>query len=257
MNKQEYIDRLREHLTGTTKTKKHSSYQILPERLRALIGATDLEIHSKYEHERLDYMRSKVNFKTKTVLDIGCNTGFFLFEIVALGAKQAIGYEGGKVHFAFVDTAVKALGEEDKISVYERYYDFTTSNEKHDVALLLNVVHHTGDDYGNSALAMAEAKSSMINQIKSMAKHAETLIFQMGFNWKGDITKCLFDKGSKAEMIDFIAEGTKGTWHIEHVGIAQRDEHGVVYHDMNPGNIDRDDSLGEFLNRPIFILTKA
>lgn len=39
------------------------------------------------------------------------------------------------------------------------------------------------------------------------------------------------------------------------VGIAQRSEGGLIeYIELNDENIKRDDSLGEFLNRPIFVL---
>jgi hypothetical protein len=95
----------------------------------------------------------------------------------------------------------------------------------------------------------------MLDNINKLESRCDKLIFQMGFNWKGDIKQCLFSNGTKKEMIDFIKKGTENYWNIESIGIAQVDSNGsIVYEDLNENNIKRDDTLGEFLNRPIFIL---
>lgn len=115
-------------------------------------------------------------------------------------------------------------------------------------------MHHLGDDYGGERLTMVQAKSNMLDQLNSMRKKTDILVFQMGFNWKGDINQCLFDNGTKAEMIEFIKNGTKYFWDIIEIGIVEGSKQNAEYCDLHKENIERKDSLGEFLNRPLFIL---
>ena len=55
-------------------------------------------------------------------------------------------------------------------------------------------------------------------------------------------------------MIDYIKDGTQGKWKIVNIGVAVAQEGHIVYMELDDENIIRNDSLGEFLNRPIFIL---
>jgi SAM-dependent methyltransferase len=185
-------------------------------------------------------------------LDIGCNTGYFLFELIERGVKFATGYEGGKFHAKFCQEAISLL-EINNARIINEYYNFH-EEEHFDIALLLNVLHHVGDDYGDTGLSMKNAKKAIIEQLNSLSNHADFVVFQLGFNWKGDITKCLFENGTKKEMIDFITNGIKNHYDILSIGIAQKKNGIVYYEDVNEENIKRDDSLGEFLNRPLFIL---
>lgn len=247
-------ERLRTLLRQTTATRKHSAYQILPTRLARYIGQHDAHMKPKYEAERLAYIASNVDLNGKTALDIGSNTGYFAFELLDSGCDKVTAFEGGEIHGEFLQLAAEALDEEDRISVHHEYFDFHHALIKHDIALLLNVVHHVGDDYGGFTDNMEHAKSLMLDQINSMVNYSDILIFQMGFNWKGDVARCLFQNGTKTEMIDFVSNGTKDKWKIEHVGIAERHPEGIRYAGINETNICRDDSLGEFLNRPIFLM---
>ena len=58
----------------------------------------------------------------------------------------------------------------------------------------------------------------------------------------------------KEEMVEFIKEGTKECWEIVDVGVAERISDDINYVDLNDYNRQRMDEIGEFLNRPIFIL---
>ncbi len=234
---------------------KHSNYQILPGRLRTLLGQTDVITRTRHEQERLDYICQKIGFSDKTVLDIGGNTGFFVFELLDAGAKHMTHYEGEKAHSDFVNLAAKALDLSQKVRTINSYFAFDGSYaEQFDVVLLFNVLHHIGDDYGDKNANIEEAKKACILQLNSLAGNTEKLVFQLGFNWQGNVSKGLFAGGTKQEMIDFVRKGIDGYWSIESIGVAVRIDGKVAYKDLNDNNIERDNSLGEFLNRPIFIL---
>lgn len=237
---------------------KHSNYQILPSRLRSVINATDLlKIKSRYEAERLRYILDNVNVEDSYVLDIGGNTGYFTFEMLENKARKVYYYEGNSAHAEFVKIASKILELEDKIEIHNCYFDFGAAKElerRYDITLLLNVLHHIGDDYGDTSMTMKEAKELMIEQLNCLAGITEVLILQLGFNWKGDRTKCLFEKGTKEEMTSFVSEGTRNRWVIDKIGVAESQNGMIKYCDLNAGNCKRNDELGEFLNRPIFIM---
>lgn len=234
---------------------KHSNYQILPKQLEKLISQGDIDVKSRYEAERMKYFKNNVNFNNKTVLDIGGNSGYFTFESLDAGAKSVYYVEGNKEHAEFVNYASDLLGLQSKIKVTNQYYQFINSEEKYDIVLLLNVLHHLGDDYGDKDTSLDNAKLKMIDQLNTMADKCDIMIFQLGFNWHGNPQTCLFTKGLKKELIDFVKKGIEGFWEVEKIGIAEKTkEGGVHFYDLNEENIKRDDTLGEFLNRPIFIL---
>lgn len=231
---------------------KHSNYQTLNEEIQNVLEADISEIGSKYERQRLDYILDHISMKGKSVLDIGGNTGYFSFESVKAGCSFVDYYEGNKVHAEFVNIA-KGIYEPSKVYVYPEYFNFGEEHRVYDLILCLNVLHHLGDDFG-SAGSMDEAKQLIKKAIRDMSHYGKTMVFQMGFNWKGDREHCLFDDGLKEEMEAFIADAAKGCWEIVNTGIAVKNGDNVVYCEKNDENNIRNDKLGEFLNRPIFIM---
>lgn len=246
---------LRSILDKQNSSEKHIGYHLIPEALDSLLDNPEQRNrHRFYENERLDFILNRVGFAQKTVTDIGCNTGYLLFSLLQRGAAKAIGYEGKPSCANFLRQAIDCLDLNSDFSFHDRYFDFSIDDYSSDITLLLNVLHHTGDDYGNRESSLETAKTEMIEQLNSLSTKTRTLVLQLGFNWKGNINKCLFPHGTKAEMIEFISSGSKDFWDISSIGIAQREENRIVYQEPNTTNILRNDSLGEFLNRPIFIL---
>jgi hypothetical protein len=85
-----------------SKTSKHSNYQILPDRLKKIIGSNEIQTKTRYEKERLDYILEHLPVRNTKVPDIGGNTGYFTFEMLEAGASHAYYYEGNPDHAEFV-----------------------------------------------------------------------------------------------------------------------------------------------------------
>ena len=237
------------------RTSNHSNYQELARPLRAIIQQESLKINPRYDTERLDFILPRCSVSRKVVADIGGNTGFFSLECAAYGASTVLYFEGNKVHSEFVREAVHVLNLDKVVEVFTKYIHFRDDFNCHaDVCFLLNVLHHIGDDYGDSAISRDEAKKEVLDSLSYMSRKAKMLIFQLGFNWKGDRNLPLFEHGTKADLIDFIHKGTVDDWEILNIGIAQRSEISVEYQELNETNTKRDDLQGEFLNRPLFVM---
>jgi SAM-dependent methyltransferase len=237
---------------------KHSNYQVLTKKLREKIGNIDYNVKNTYEYERLEYILENLDVKNTSILDIGGNSGFFTFEMIDNGAKFVHYYEGNKIHAEFVKLASEVLNVDDKIKINNKYFSFDEKDKlqenNYDIVFLLNVLHHIGDDYGDVGISKDIAKKAIISQLNSLSKITDILIFQLGFNWKGDRNIGLFENGTKKELIDYIVNGTKDNWEISQIGIAQLVQQKIKYYDLSDNNIERNDKLGEFLNRPIFIM---
>lgn len=234
---------------------KHSNYQSLSSQQKTIFHEDNIVINSRYEAERLKFIVNNLDFTNLKVVDIGANTGFFTFELLNFGAKSIVAVEGNLEHSEFIDLSAKYLNES-RVEVMNRYFNFhDEDNPTGDVALLLNVLHHAGDDYkANKISNIDNAKVEIIETLQFLSNKFKYMIFQLGFNWCGDITKPLFNNGTKEEMIDYISSGVENFFNISNIGVAERQEDKVVYNKLNSSNILRDDSLGEFLNRPIFIM---
>ncbi|WP_339616434.1 hypothetical protein [uncultured Gilvimarinus sp.] len=237
-------------------TSKHSHYQLLATPLRKIISADPEKKNSKWEDERLSFIMRHLPCKDASIADIGGNTGYFTLELIHRGAKNALFIEGNKTHSDFVREAVSILNLQDKIKTHSSYMIFKDDITLIDVdiTLVLNVLHHIGDDYGDSSLSISEAKASILHSLLNLSYRTKYLVLQLGFNWKGDINFPLFDGGSKKEQIDFIENGVNDFWTIEKVGVAETTDGKVFYNQAGANNIQRNDSLGEFLNRPLFIM---
>lgn len=256
MDREEKLSRLKDLYK---KSSKHSQYQSLPENLKKLLP--DIITATKWEKERLDYISQVLDITDKRILDIGGNTGYFSFEAIERGAKFVDYYEGNKIHADFVKLAAEVL-EIRNLNIYPDYYLFGEDKKipalqtKYDIILCLNVVHHLGNDYGE-AFDTNAARKKMLACVNSLSETTTWLVFQMGFNWCGNKEKPLFPNGLKNEMEQFIRQGTNGKFCIVKTGVPVRRGNAIVYEDKNTENYARNDSLGEFLNRPLFIMKAA
>lgn len=238
-------------------TSKHSNYQKLAPGLAELISDDELNIHSRHEAARWAYMSHWISFDNKTIVDVGGNTGFFSFSALEAGAASVRYFEGNQSHAKFVSLASQLSKYNGRIDVNNYYIDLENEELKKpvDIILLLNVLHHIGDDYGDRDSNAQLALQHITNVLSRLAKQTSILIFQLGFNWKGDVDQPLFKHGTKAEMIQFIKASAMDQWDILSIGVAVKNNR-VIYTELDESNINRVDELGEFLNRPIFILKR-
>lgn len=233
---------------------KHSNYQILPPLLDGLISNSELKTFSRFERERFEVIEKHIMLKDKRILDIGGNTGYFSFEALRKGARVSY-WEGNQQHAKFVASAAALLGQESAITINNQYYLFDEVGAKrYDTVFLLNVLHHIGDDYGNTALSKEKAKESIVYSLRSISQVTNTVVLQLGFNWKGNRNLSLFQSGTKIEMIEFLKSELADLFEFEYIYVAEIFRDGVIYKPVNEANIERRDDLGEFLNRPILIM---
>ena len=240
---------------------KHSQYQKLPKIAEQYSVTQDYGSNyiNRYEQERLNAICRAIDFsKVKKVLDIGGNTGYFSFELASRYPElSSLVVEGNEDHVGFIRLLAKISGL--KVRAVNRYFEFNSINSNlfpADVTLLFNVIHHLGDDFGDKNLTVEDAKLRMLDCINYLSGNTNLLVLQFGYCWKGTRDYGLFKNGTKKEMIDFIKSGTEGYWDIVGIYVAEKDVEleDITYSKLNDKNIKRDDSIGEFCNRPIFIL---
>src|SRR3954469_10395304 len=79
----------------------------------------------------------------KSVLDVGCYYGYFLQEAIRRGATRAVGIEADPERFRISSTLASLWNG--KIEIHEGLLEEVELNEKFDVVIFLNVLHHVKD----------------------------------------------------------------------------------------------------------------
>lgn len=231
---------------------KHSDYQLLHPSIADALQLSYTPA-GKNESKRQLYMQTHQPLENLRILDIGANTGYFSFAALESKAKSVVCIEGNKEHADFIQAAADVVLTSESIEVRNEYYNFKGEiDEKFDLILCLNVLHHLGDDFGEPSLTRESAKHEMISALNALSYRTNMLWFQLGFNWKGNRNSPLFKNGTKSELINFVSDNTKDHWIIRKVAVVDPDSY--EYLDTTPDLLQRFDELGEFLNRPIFLM---
>jgi len=235
---------------------KHSGYQILADRLRELLPQERIVVRSRQERERLQFIATTLELAGKRVLDIGANAGFFTFEALAAGAREVVAYEGNPALAEFVRVAAEVLAVGDKVDVRNAYLDplHVDALGRFDVTFLMNVLHHMGDDFGIEPADIGGVRASIAESIRRMAGVTRHLVLQLGYCWKGNRELPLLDHGTKQDQMELVSAASAGCWKVVATGIPEPTPEGIAYRPVSSENCIRRDAMGEFLNRPLFVL---
>jgi SAM-dependent methyltransferase len=210
----------------------------------------------KYESLRWEYMAARFDFMGKSVLDIGANTGFFSLAALERGATEVHAYESNRLHAEFMREVSTLLGLNHLLTVNNNYFEFERQQTLGvDIILCLNVLHHLGDDFNASFNTLCTAKRNMGLKLRQLAKQTMYCWIQLGFNWKGDRHSPLFDNGLKTNIVDFVSENCERYWVIEDVALY--DPLSMCYKTACNELFERFEDVGEFLNRPLFLLKSS
>jgi SAM-dependent methyltransferase len=233
---------------------KHSAYQQVHPRVRPLLaGPVDAGL-GKLEPQRARLFAAVLPLRGARVLDIGANTGYFGFAALEAGAAQVTCVEGNAEHARFMRDAASQLGLQERVQVESRYFAFGDDAlaGPYDVGLCLNVLHHLGDDFGDRALTLDAARHRIAQCLDALATRVRVLALQIGFNWKGDRTRPLFAGGEKRALAAFVEQAAAAGWVIEGTWVADPATREFV--PLGTELLPRNDTVGEFMNRPLFVL---
>jgi tRNA (mo5U34)-methyltransferase len=79
----------------------------------------------------------------KTVLDIGCNAGFYSMEMAKRGAARVVGIDSDPRYLAQAQLAAETLGFADRIELRQLdVYDVGALGERFDVVVFMGVLYH-------------------------------------------------------------------------------------------------------------------
>ena len=233
---------------------KHSHYQeIHPVVASKLAIPKEYQPRKLLEKERESFLNKHVNFNERIVCDIGANTGYFSIAALESGAAKVDAYEGNSQHADFIRKCSSLLGLTEKLCVEDRYVEFDPYDIPHyDVTICFNVLHHIGDDFRNEVQAV-EATQAMGRALRNIVINSKTVIFQMGYNWKGNPSLPLTQSGTKQDIIDIVHESLAGI-EVDIITGCFTPESGS-YEIAHGANLMRRNELGEFRNRPLFVIT--
>lgn len=222
--------------------------------LSELEGYKEVDVFhaNTYDEERAKFIFNNLNFNNLKVLDIGANIGYFTFSSLFAGAANITAIESDKIDSKLIKLEAKLLECDTTINVIDTPFDFSIKQpKKYDVILCLNVLHHVGRYFDSANLNLNDSKNKIIEYLNLLSYSTKYCWFQMGFNWKGDEKSPLFDNGLKSELIDFLNKNINNYWEIKKIAIL--DDNTLQYDSENP-KMERINKLGEFGNRPLFLL---
>jgi tRNA (mo5U34)-methyltransferase len=79
----------------------------------------------------------------RTVLDIGCNAGFYTMEMARRGADRVVGIDSDPRYLAQAALAAEALGFVDRIELRQLdVYDVAALGERFDLVIFMGVLYH-------------------------------------------------------------------------------------------------------------------
>ncbi|MGC3983327.1 MAG: class I SAM-dependent methyltransferase [Pseudorhodoferax sp.] len=203
------------HSTG-----KHGVYQQLPAFLVRDFGVTaPVDERWRGDRTRLDYLRTRIDFHGLRVVDIGANTGFFSLTLAHDDAAQVTAVEPDPANSAFLRAVAQHYGlGQMQTSSTPVTLDTVAALPASDLVLLLNVLHHAGDDFDRRHVPEPGALAAyMTEYLSRLARTTERMVFQLGYNWCGNKATPVFPGVREPyAMLDYLEPVMQGAgWVIE------------------------------------------
>lgn len=235
-------------------TSKHGQYQTLPDRLAEVLGV-QFDVNEDWRGDRPRYPVIKEYVEAnscESLIDIGANTGFFALSLAAdLPGLKVTACELNKTHAKIIELLAE-VGNYD-IPVTDRAADLENANKfgTFDCALHLNILHHAGQDFDAVHVPrLNDFESYAIEYLRSFRYTAKRMVFQMGYNWKGDKQHPIVARNDQAGKVRLTQRLMKSSgWVIERVAFAIKGKTSIVYESFDPNELPVSDiELQEWLN---------
>lgn len=248
---------------------KHSSYQPLPTFVAEQLGF-DVPVNPRWraDHGRLDYLKAHFDFSGQRVLDVGANSGLFTATLAhAYPDSQCIAWELDESSANFIRVLANEYNLAN-VEVVQKALDYETAQAMpghFHTLLLFNVLHHAGVDFDTTLVSDKHGLQAYIQAfLSALRPTADCLLYQMGFNWGGDVAHPVAGRNALAEKLDYVKTALAGTgWQIEHIGLVLDpqtrkielfDEAGAAAQADACDSLGREGKLSEFYLRPLFKL---
>ena len=209
------------------RSSKHGQYQALPAPLAEKLGF-QFKINEEWRGDRTRYpaIREYVEKnRIRSILDVGANTGFFSLSLNNdLPYLEVTACELNKVHARIITILSELGGYQVKVTDTPADLQHLGQFGYFDCVLHLNILHHAGHDFDAALVpdrdAFSEYATKYLERLKGMAGR---VVFQMGYNWRGDKTLPLVPKDDQAGKVDLTRTLFQNAgWEIEHIAFARK-----------------------------------
>jgi tRNA (mo5U34)-methyltransferase len=162
------------------------------------------------EHALGDYPQHKwrrfahalpVDLRGKTVLDIGCNAGFYSLEMKRRGAARVLGVDSDQRYLAQAQLAAEVFGLDIELRQMS-VYDLAKLGERFDVVLFMGVLYHLR----HPLLALDLIREHVVGEL---------LVFQSMLRGSEQVTEVASDYRF-TDTSPFAADGFPAMYFIEH-----------------------------------------
>lgn len=141
---------------------------------------------------KFNLLKPHLDLNQKTVADIGCNNGYYMFRILEFNPKKIIGFDPGVIfflQFKFINHFIKSNIKFELLGVQ----DLRSYGMKFDTIFCLGVIYHRSDPIG------------MLKELKfSLNSGGEVFLDTMFIQMQGEFALTPKDRYSKISNIYFI-----------------------------------------------------
>lgn len=210
------------------------------------------------DNERAAFMFDHHGVSGQRVIDIGANQGYLAVEAALRGAEMVDAFESNEVDGEFLSQASKSWPELGAVAAHPINYDFGEANNgRWNYVICLNVLHHIGRYFDNHIESLPEARIVMAQHLQRLLAKGGSIWLQLGFNWQGNTQQPMFAQGTKREMTEFVESVIGPQARISTIGIYNPEKFAyeqVAQDDLGHVLWQRFDNLGEFGNRPLYLI---